>query len=868
MVLELQAIAHNAGHPVPLAIALDQENGGVNSLFDEGFIRQFPSAMGVAATGSIDMAYRIAKATAEELRSVGVNWIMGPCLDVLTNVKNQPLGVRSTGDDPEEVSKYGTAYLRGFTDAGIASCGKHFPSYGNLEFLGSSLDVPVITESLEQLSLSALIPFRNAIAQGVDAMMVGGCAMASAGVNAMHACLSEQVVDDLLRQNLGFNGVVISECLEMEALSHNIGVAGGTVMAVNAGCDLILVCRSWTGQQEAINGLKLGVENGVIPQTRLRQSLKRILDMKTKYMTWERALQPEGIQNLSTLQSSHETLSTTAYDDSITIVRDQDQLLPLSRSIELDEELLLLTPLVKPLPASAASQALAMQSDSADGTKNGSSMTGEEIFRELGKSLARGRGGRLLHTSYTANGLRPIHENLIGRSGAVIVVTADASRNLYQQGFTKHVAAICKLMQNVEKRDKPLVVVSVSSPYDFAMDAALGTYVCTYDYTETAMHSLVKVLVGELCPKGALPGSLRKHHKVNRSRQQFWLVEPWEKNRDSDGLDSLLARLQQEVPINVPSVYNGCTSNAFLLDSTNVEETHFVVRNSSTRAIYGFCATYFFLSTSTGVLGALLVDPERRQLSIGRSLHKRAMKALLEKEDIRRCQLGSRLPSVFLGIPSNNSLERKRLRDWFTMLGWTTSTSRPLCSMFLPELNSWTPRETLLSSLQRYNIDFDLVYGSDHVESVLDVVKTNSRQGITELYQIALADETGSGIIRAKRPEDGATIGSVIVYNKASAWSDAVPYLRATERAIGGISSPVISPSVGEYATLLQGLILLGINQHQRQQADAVLLDCVSILLQSFCFCHALLIEYMIGGWGWQYGDPRRNGFQTSTQLR
>ena len=299
LVIDLQTIAHKAGHPVPLAIALDQENGGVNSLFDESCIRQFPSAMGVAATGSTKMAYEIAKATAEELCSVGVNWIMGPCLDVLTNVKNQPLGVRSSGDDAKEVSKYGAASLRGFKDAGIASCGKHFPSYGNLEFLGSSLDVPVITESLEQLSLSALVPFRQAIRQGVDAMMVGGCAMSSAGVNVMHACLSEQVVDNLLRIKLGFDGVVISECLEMEALSHNIGVGGGTVMAFNAGCDLVLVCRSYTGQQEAIHGLKLGLENGVITEARLRRSLRRMLEIKANCTSWDKALTPAGMARLS-----------------------------------------------------------------------------------------------------------------------------------------------------------------------------------------------------------------------------------------------------------------------------------------------------------------------------------------------------------------------------------------------------------------------------------------------------------------------------------------------------------------------------------------------------------------------------------------
>ncbi|KAK3172054.1 hypothetical protein OEA41_004138 [Lepraria neglecta] len=827
LVLDLQTIAHKAGHPVPLAIALDQENGGVNSLFDESCIRQFPSAMGVAATGSTKMAYEVAKATAEELCSVGVNWIMGPCLDVLTNVKNQPLGVRSSGDDATEVSKYGAASLRGFKDAGIASCGKHFPSYGNLEFLGSSLDVPVITESLEQLSLSALVPFRQAIRQGVDAMMVGGCAMSSAGVNVMHACLSEQVVDNLLRIKLGFDGVVISECLEMEALSHNIGVGGGTVMAFSAGCDLVLVCRSYTGQQEAINGLKLGLENGVITEARLRRSLRRMLEIKANCTSWDKALTPAGMARLSSLQESHTELSVEAYNSSITIVRDKDGLLPLSNILDHDEEVLLLSPLLKPLPASAASQALASHGETPGSFPSDSLMSGENVFQEFGRSLARQRNGRVLHASYTANGVRPMHENLINRANAVVVITADANRNLYQYGFTKHVAMICKLTQVADKREKPLVVVSVSSPYDFAMDSSLGTYICTYDHTETALQALVKVLVGELAPSGGLPGSLRQNQKVHQSRQP-WLVEGWDEARDADALDTLSSKLQQEPPVTSTSILAGCTWNAFLLSHRTIEECHFVVRNSSTKALYGFCATYFFPSTGTGALGSVFVDPERSKLSIGHSLHNRAMKSLLQKPGIKRLQLGSRLPSVFLGVPSSNNLERKRLRHWFSTIGWDTAQSRPVCSMLLTDLTSWSVSEPLVSSLKSAEIEFDLVYGLDHAESIYDLINTSSRQGIMEIYQLALADQTGSGIIRARRRNDEAVIGTVVVYNAASSWSQAIPALHhRTDDIIGGISSPVISPSVGEYSTLLQGLVLMGIKQHQRQQASAVLLDYV-----------------------------------------
>ncbi|PGH18729.1 hypothetical protein AJ80_04382 [Polytolypa hystricis UAMH7299] len=835
LVLELQTIAREAGHPVPLLIALDQENGGVNSLFDEIYIRQFPSSMGIAATGSKTLARETAKATAHEISAVGVNWIVGPVLDVLTNARNQPLGVRSIGDDPQEVSSYGVEFMKGYQEAGLVTCGKHFPSYGNLDFLESQSDIPIISDSLEQLSLSALVPFRNAIAHGLDAMMVGGCAMSSAGVNVMHACLSEQVVDELLRKDLKFNGVVISECLEMEALSYNIGVGGGTVMAMKAGCDLILLCRSFSVQQEAINGLKLGVENGIIGRDRLRQSLKRVLQMKSRCTSWEKALNPHGIDLLSRMQPSHTNLSTKAYNGSITVVRDKDNLLPLTSILEPAEELLLLTPLVRPLPASAASLAMsenhdhsALSNENISWERSASVMSGESIFREFGRSLARQRNGRVLHTSYTANGVRPVHENLINRANAIIVVTADANRNLYQNGFTKHVSLICnsQFSPSGERRAKPLIVVAVSSPYDFAVDQSIGTYICTYDFTETALQALVKVLYGELAPTGSLPGSLSNKQKSNQSRQH-WLVENWNEDRDTHALDTLLATVREDTPHGQRSELAAVTSNTFILRDSDVEEAHFVVRNSSTHALYGFCSTYFFKSTGTGVIGSLIVDPSRRKLSIGHSLHNRAIRNLIQRQGVRRFQLGSRLPGIYLGIPTGNPVERKRLRQWFANLGWNTSLSRPVCSMVLRNLEKWVPPEGLAKSLQNADVDYDLVYGWDYAESVFDHVKTNTRQGVMEIYKIALGGAPESGIIRAKRREDGALLGSVVVYSAQSNLAEFIPALREAHIAAGGISSPVISPSVGEYATLVQGLILLGIKQIRKQGANAVVLDCV-----------------------------------------
>lgn len=247
-----------------------------------------------------------------------------------------------------------------------------------------------------------------------------------------------------------------------------------------------------------IEGLKLGIEDGIIDRERIMTSLRRVLRMKSRCTSWAKALNPPGISLLSQFHPRHLELSKQAYESSITVVRDEHRLLPLSESMEQREELLLLTPLVKPLPASSATKAIESKKHRSGKSNNhgklqsvdrGAAMIGEGVFRELGRSITRARnGGKVLHTSYTANGVRPAHENLINQASGIIIVTADTNRNIYQSGFTKHVAMICA-EHRAKGQKKSLTVVAVSSPYDFAMDKAIGTYICTFDFTETALQA-------------------------------------------------------------------------------------------------------------------------------------------------------------------------------------------------------------------------------------------------------------------------------------------------------------------------------------------------------------------------------------------
>lgn len=560
-------------------------------------------------------------------------------------------------------------------------------------------------------------------------------------------------------------------------------------------------------------------------------SLRRVLRMKSGCTSWAQALNPPGLSLLSQLHPSHLKLSNQAYDSSITVMRDKDRLLPLSQSMDTDEELLLLTPLVKPLPASTATKAIESKK-ARDGSSSihdkwvhrdrSAIMSGEGVFRELGRSLARARNGKILHTSYTANGVRPVHENLINRASGIVIVTADANRNLYQSGFTKHVAMMCSMLRAGGQK-KSLVVVAVSSPYDFALDKTIGTYICTFDFTETAMQALVRALFGDFTPRGTLPGTLRKSKKVLKSRQQ-WLVETYESNRDRRGLDDLIHAVDRASAPKL-DILKTTSASSFEAFNTNMQESHFVVRNSSTKALYGFCATYYV--NGVGIIGAVLVDPAKRNVSIGRSLHRRAIRNLVQKPGIQKIQLGASFPGVFLGIPVDDSAP---LKSWFTKCGWDTQFPRQLTNMVIDDISNWTVPEGLAQRISRAGINFDLIHGLDNADNVLTHVSTLANAEVLELYRFALQEIKTCGVVRAKN-NMGQVIGTIIICSPGSALPHLIPPLQSSiqnrNEPVGGIVAPLIEPN-GQSILVLQGLAYMGVRQNKAHKTTKSVLSWVT----------------------------------------
>ncbi|EWC46190.1 hypothetical protein DRE_04568 [Drechslerella stenobrocha 248] len=892
LILELQTIARNSGHPHPLLIAIDQENGGLNNLCDPVHLRQFPGAMGMTATGSTQLCRDVAKATALEVSSVGVNWVLGPVLDVLNvTSRNQPLGVRTMGHDPQEVSEMGVAFMQGLQDGGVATCAKHFPSYGNIEFHGSPLDVPMLPDTIDQLKLHGLIPFRKAVLADIDAIMVGGCSMPSLGTKVMHACLSETVIDKLLREEMRFKGVVVSECLEMEALHENIGVGQATLMALGAGCDQIIVCRSFTLQLEAIQGLQIAVDSGIISCEMVAAAAARVTVMKERRTSWQKALNPPGVDYLSLLEPSHKELSVKAYEASITIVRDENRLIPLTHSLMPEDEVLLLTPLVKPLPASLLGQAESLASTAKVDPRGDQSptpttistprpdaksllstflsdkdrvlMTGESVFREVGRSLARGTGTRILHTSYTANGIRPVHENLIERASLIVIVTADANQNRYQYGFTKHISAVSKIPTDGFPKGKSVMVIAVSSPYDFWMDKNIGTYVCTYDFTETAMDAMVKVLFGKKPAKGSLPGTIFKNKKQQQPKQQ-WLVEHWKKSRDLSSLQELVTvvRRSEAEHLNQHVELVALNAAAYLFDdivmndgSAILEQQNFVVRNSSTRALYGFCSTYFNPRNGHGSIGVILVDPTRRNMSIGTSLHSSAVRYLRRKNGVNRISVGARFPALYLGVPIvpnpnftmlnlTEGLETGGFKTWFKNFGWPDVPKTRCFRLVLDDLAGWVPPPTISRRLSDAGISFDLITqhnpANPHVlfDGVMELARIAGNGRYLDPYKIA-ADDLHLGqarILIAKDVQKQVMGAMVLVWatNNLGKLEKYVPLVRDRSRAVNpngataGIAYPILAPTPMK-RLVLEGMAAIAVKHYQMQHAGLAVFDSVML---------------------------------------
>ena len=257
---------------LPLWTSVDQEGGRVARL--KAPFTEWPPMATLGRSGDVGLAERFAKALGAELKSIGINLDYAPVLDVLTNAKNPVIGDRALGDQAKDVARLGAAIIRALQESGVAACGKHFPGHGDTT-VDSHLDLPLVEHPPDRLRAVEFLPFKAAIDAEVATMMTAHVFVPSLD-DERPATLSKRVVSGLLREELGYEGVILSDDLEMKAIANQYAVPSAAVLAIAAGCDGVLICSGdHDTQAAALEALVHAVEDDRLAFSRVEDALRR-----------------------------------------------------------------------------------------------------------------------------------------------------------------------------------------------------------------------------------------------------------------------------------------------------------------------------------------------------------------------------------------------------------------------------------------------------------------------------------------------------------------------------------------------------------------------------------------------------------------
>ncbi|ASA21404.1 beta-N-acetylhexosaminidase [Paenibacillus donghaensis] len=284
----------NAGSPAPLFLSVDQEGGKVSRMPSE--FAALPSNRTVGAANDTAAAETMGQLLAKQVRAAGLNMDFAPVLDINSNPDNPVIGDRSFGSTAELVTRLGLAELKGFEDAGVIPVVKHFPGHGDTS-VDSHLELPVVDKTQAQLAKLEWLPFQAAVDQQADVVMVAHILYPKLDPDRP-ASLSSAVIGGLLREDMGFRGVVITDDLTMGAITKNYKLGPAAVDTVNAGSDILLIAHGYDNERTVRNALLQGVENGTISIERIDQSVHRILALKQKYQLSD---QPIEVPDLAAL---------------------------------------------------------------------------------------------------------------------------------------------------------------------------------------------------------------------------------------------------------------------------------------------------------------------------------------------------------------------------------------------------------------------------------------------------------------------------------------------------------------------------------------------------------------------------------------
>jgi len=466
----LQRAAMDQPSGVPLLISADQEQGVVVRVDEPG--TQFPGAMALGATRNTESARKAAAITGRELRASGINQNFAPVVDVNVNAQNPVIGVRSFGSNPSLVANMVGAQVRGFQQgANISATAKHFPGHGDT-VVDSHYGLPVITHNRSKLKRTDLLPFRAAIGSDVDAIMSAHIVVPALDDSGRPATLSRPILTGLLRDEMGYDGLILTDSLSMEGVRQQFGDDRVPIEAIRAGADVMLMPPN---MDLAYGSILEAVRGGKISERRINESVYRILEVKQKRGLFENPYVNEDAADSTVGTPQNRAAASAIADKTVTLVKNEAGTLPLAPNIGQN----VLVTGAGGVPGSPA--------DTTDRSTLGSLAY---QMRERGTTTAGFDTGSSPNDATIAEA-----KTRGGHSDLIVVTTNKASISPGQQALVKALLGT----------GKPVVLVATRDPYDIAYFTQAPTYLATYSYRAVSMGSLARVLFGEVNPSGKLP---------------------------------------------------------------------------------------------------------------------------------------------------------------------------------------------------------------------------------------------------------------------------------------------------------------------------------------------------------------------------
>ncbi|MGB9728852.1 MAG: beta-N-acetylhexosaminidase [Thermoprotei archaeon] len=476
----IQSLSRRSNYVLPVIIATDQEGGNVVRLRD-GTI--FPGNMGLGAIGSKKITYEVGRIIGKELISVGINMNLAPVLDVNTNPVNPVIGIRSFGGDPEMVASLGGAYIEGLHSEGVLAVAKHFPGHGDSS-LDSHLDLPIINKDLDELMKIHIKPFMDAISMfNVDAIMTAHVVYPALD-KENPATLSRKILREFLREKLGFNGVIMTDDMEMRAISDRYAPGDASIKALKAGADLILFSHTYSKQIEAYNTVLKAVENEYITNDELDEKVRRILQLKLRVIDHMSKIDPSIVG-----KKEHRDFELEVARKAVTLLKNNNRVLP----IKGEREVIIVEP------------------------KIGISSQVEEKYQplylsEILKNYLKIKSvvvNKDLNDDYYSKFSKLLESN----SAAVFLIVISSKDG---------VEFFNKIVQN-NNYNNDTVVVLFKNPFliNYLNTNRSDSIIIGYAYTQCMIIAISELIIGKIKPNGKLPVNLNEEYKIGYGMRDF-----------------------------------------------------------------------------------------------------------------------------------------------------------------------------------------------------------------------------------------------------------------------------------------------------------------------------------------------------------